>query len=356
MILIRYIGWNLVKGWLLVLVVLASVFGLISFTQELERIDRDYDTLAVALYSLLILPNQMVSLAPVIALLGSIVALASLDRYNELTIISCTGFARRKLISAVLLPTLLLMAGLWLCMEYVTPQLQLKAEQERYEKRTTDATWLPGGGVWSTDGRRYIHLRRMEANRIPGEISLYEFNDRGELVRSLKAARARVDNNRNWLFQDVREKVLEDDDFVHQRYAELEIPNLWSRNELPTLTLRGDTMSLSVLYDYAQFLANNGQPMERYLNSFWQRLMMPFTVLAMVLLATPISASVTAGRDRSFGINLGIGAIIGIFFYLGAQIVFALGQLMSWSIPIIASVPAVIILVCALLLLRRMRW
>ena len=92
MILQRYIGLNLARGWLLVLLVLAAIFGLIGFTEELGRAAGNYNALAVARYTLLILPNQMVSLAPVIALLGSIVALASLDRFNELTIISSTAF------------------------------------------------------------------------------------------------------------------------------------------------------------------------------------------------------------------------------------------------------------------------
>ena len=81
MILQRYIGLSLAKGWLLVLLVLSSIFGLISFIQELGHTRFDYNTAAVARYTLLILPNQMMGLAPVIALLGSIVALANLDRF-----------------------------------------------------------------------------------------------------------------------------------------------------------------------------------------------------------------------------------------------------------------------------------
>ena len=83
---------------------------------------------------------------------------------------------------------------------------------------------------------------------------------------------------------------------------------------------------------------------------------MPLTVWAMVLLATPLSASVTAGRDRSYGVNIGIGAIVGILFYLGSQIIFSLGQLLNWSIPLVALLPTLVILACALMLLRRMRW
>lgn len=356
MILQRYIGLNLVKGWLLVLLVLGAVFGLIGFTEELDRISGDYNAMAVARYTLFILPNQMVSLAPVIALLGSIVALASLDRFNELTIISCTGFPLRKLLAAILLPTAVLMALLWVCMEYITPQLQQSAEREKNELRYGNDGWIPGGGVWSTDGLRYIHLRRMSRDNVPAAIGLYEFDDSGQLVRALWANKAKVSKDRSWLFQTVREKVLIDGELVTRRHKELEIANLWSPGELPTLTLRDDSMSLSVLYRYSQYLASNKQPMAQHLNAFWQKLMMPLTVCAMVLLATPISASVTAGRDRSFGVNIGIGAVLGIIFYLSAQIIFALGQLLQWSIPLVATLPALIITLIALALLRRMRW
>ena len=154
MILQRYIGLSVGKGWMLVIVVLGAIFGLISFTQELEHAEAPYNTLAVARYTLLILPNQLVSLAPVIALLGTIVALSSLDRFNELTIVSCAGFSPTQLLGTLALPTVLLMAGLWICMEYVTPQLQQAAGQERQRLRHGSAGWLPDGGVWSTDGQQ----------------------------------------------------------------------------------------------------------------------------------------------------------------------------------------------------------
>lgn len=356
MILQRYIGVSVAKGWLLVLVVLGSVFGLISFTQELDRTENAYNAMAVARYTLLTLPNQLVSLAPVIALLGSIVALASLDRYKELTIISCTGFSLSSLLAALAIPTVLLMIALWVCMEYVTPQLQQKAEQEKQLLRDGSEGWIPGGGLWSTDGRRYIQLGKMSGDNVPGNIALYEFDDAGKIVRVVWATTAIVNKNRQWLFRNVMEKVTVDDRLETRFHDELSIANLWSPDELPTLAQRSDSMNLSVLFSYSRYLASNGQPMEKYLNAFWQRLLMPLSVCAMVLLATPVSASVTAGRDRSFGINLGIGAVLGILFYLGTQIIFSLGQLLELSIPLVALLPTLIILACAVLLLRRMRW
>jgi lipopolysaccharide export system permease protein len=76
----------------------------------------------------------------------------------------------------------------------------------------------------------------------------------------------------------------------------------------------------------------------------------------MVLLATPISANLGARRDRSFGLDIALGALVGILFYLGTQIVFALGQLLDLNIPSVALAPTLVIVVCAAILMRRMRW
>ncbi|MEM8561560.1 MAG: LPS export ABC transporter permease LptG [Pseudomonadota bacterium] len=356
MILQRYIAINLIKGWLLVLLVLAAIFGLLGFISELERTRFGYDAMAVARYTLRTLPAELVGLAPVIALLGSIIALANLDRYNELTVISCTGFSRSKLLTAIALPTLAFMGFLWICLEYITPPLQQSAEAERYALRFRNEVRIPDGGVWSKSGNRYIHLGKMFENGVPGDINLFEFDDSGRLTRALHAKTAEVSQDRTWLFKRVREKRLLRDKLVTRHFPELEITNLWSPAELPTLTLDNASMRLSVLGNYSQYRAETGQPNERYRSTFWQKVLMPLTVGAMVLLATPISASLGAKRNKSFGLDIAIGALVGILFYLGTQIIFALGQLMSLNIPLVALTPTLLILGCALLLLRRMHW
>ena len=154
----------------------------------------------------------------------------------------------------------------------------------------------------------------------------------------------------------MREKLLVSNKLVTRHYDELEIGNLWSSAELPTLTLDSDSMRLSVLHDYSKYRAKNKQPNEKYLSTFWQKLLMPLTVGAMVLLATPISANLGARRDRSFGLDIGLGALVGILFYLGTQIIFALGQLLDLNIPLVALVPTLLIMVCAMIMLRRMHW
>jgi hypothetical protein len=53
---------------------------------------------------------------------------------------------------------------------------------------------------------------------------------------------------------------------------------------------------------------------------------------------------------------MAIGTVVGILFYLGAQIIFALGQLLKIAEPLVALAPTAVVLLAALALLRRMRW
>lgn len=356
MILSRYITFSLLKGWILVLLVIGSVFGLIAFINELERTRFDYDAAAVASYTLYTLPQQLVSLAPVIALLGSIVALAGLDRHNELTVISCAGVSRGKLLMTIALPTAGLMLLLWACQEYGTPQLHQVAEKERHYLRFRGDIRIPDGGVWSRSENRYTHLGIMTPDGEPGDIDIYEFSEAGELTRALQAKSADVLGKRRWLLKKVREKRLVDGEFQTRWHEELEVGQMWARDELPSLTLTADSMPLSVLYNYSQYLRDNGQPWQYHFGAFWQKLAMPLTVGAMVLLATSISASLGSRRNRNFGVNIGLGALAGILFYLGAQIVFAMGKLLGIPVALVAFIPTAVVLAVAMLLLRRMRW
>jgi lipopolysaccharide export system permease protein len=355
-ILERYIAGNLLRGWLLVFLVVGSVFGLISFITELERTRFDYDALAVARFTVYTLPQKLVLLAPVIALLGSILALANLDRHNELTVISCAGVGRGKLLMAIAAPALLLMALLWVSMEFLTPRLHQSAEQERHFLRYRGDVRIPDGGVWSKNGRRYIHLGQIREGGVPGDIDIYEFDEQQQLVSAIHANTAEVLPDRRWRLKRLWEKRLVDGELRTRQHKELEVDRMWAADELPTLQFSADSMTLSVLYRYAQFLTRNGQPAAAHIGSFWQRLLMPLTVGSMVLLATPISASLGSRRNRNFGANMAIGSLVGILFYLGTQIVFALGQLLSISAPLIALAPTVLVVAAALCLLRGMRW
>ena len=355
-VLTRYFAVTLLRGWLTTFLVIAAVFGLLGFIGELDAAVGDYRAPAIALYSVMIMPQQLIGLAPVIMLLGTIIAIAGMQRDSELTVISCAGVPPSQLLAAISVPTAALMLVLWVVMEFVTPVLHQRAEELRLDKRYDNAHRLPSGGLWSKSGRRYIHLGAMTADGQPADIDLYDFDDRGQLQGALRAATASVGPNRVWRFKDVMEKRLVDNEMETSRSEVQTIDNLWAARELPVISLSQDSMRLSVLLSYGSYLAENERDAKQYLSAFWQRITMPLTVAAMVLLATPVSAGAGSQRGGNFGATLAIGAAIGIGFYLGSQILFAVGQIFNLSQPLVALAPTVVIAIAAWLLFRRMHW
>jgi lipopolysaccharide export system permease protein len=196
----------------------------------------------------------------------------------------------------------------------------------------------------------------MRDGKEPGNIDLFSFNDEGELILAISAKTARVSADRRWSFKGVRKKELVDGEFQTTRDDELQIENLWSRAELPTLALSSQSMRLSVLYQYAAYLKSNEQAHENYELTFWQRLTLPLTVAAMVLLATPISAGIGSRRDANLGFNMAMGALIGIFFFLGSQIAFAVGQILELNYLLITLAPIAVVVLFSVYLLKKMRW
>jgi lipopolysaccharide export system permease protein len=355
-ILQRYIAGSLVRSWFIVLIVLGTVFGLVALIQELDRTESDYGVVQVIYFTLLSLPQQLLDLMPVIALLGTILALAGLDKSNELTIISCSGVSLAKLLKAIAMPTAGLMILLWLSLEFVAAPMFQSAQQLKVSARNKNPDIMPNGGVWSKYRKRYIHIGLMLGGKKPGNIELFRFNDDGELVLALSADSAEVSNDRSWQFKQVKQKVLLADELNTSRVEQLEIDNLWSKAELPTLSLSSQSMRLSVLYEYAAYLKANEQAYEDYEFTFWQRLTQPVTVAAMILLATSISAGTGSRRDSNLGYNMAIGALIGILFFLGSQITYAVGQLMQLNFLLITLSPIFAVLACSAFMLHRMRW
>ena len=355
-ILRRYIARNLMMSWLMVFLVLTAVFGLIGFIEELERTSRSYTVASVVNYTLLTLPQKVLSLSPVVALLGTIAALGRMQVSNELLIISCSGVPLKQLLWAVIKPTLVLMVGLWLCLEYVAAPMHQYGEQQRNALRSNNSVVIPRGGVWSKSGHRYIHLGKMLPGYTPGDIDLYEFNDEGKLSLHLHAKSATVHSGRRWVFNNVRQKELVNNTLRTRYKKEVEILNLWSKRELPSLTLSSESMPLTVLYQYSEYLRGIDRAYGQYASAFWQRLIMPLTVAAMVLLATPISASMGSMRSNSFGITIGIGSLVGLLFYVGAQIAFALGQVLGLQAALVTLFPTVVVAAFATFLLGKMRW
>lgn len=351
----RYIARKLLLGWLMVWLVMSAIFGLLSTIEELDRVTERYMVMDALQFVFYTLPQRSLELAPVIILLGSILALAALNKHSEIIAIRAAGVSVRRFSRAVAIPTSLLIALLYLGSEYVAAPLYQKAEIQKTLTRSGQPNLLTGKGLWSNNDRRFFNVRTLKNSQIPRNIYLYEFSPEGKLLNFIYADRAQLTTSRRWDLLDVFQKTPGNGILRTRKRDHLEMGPFWSRDELPALPMSTSGMTPSSLYEYSDYLKSTDQLSDRIEQLLWQRIALPLTTGAMVFLAVPIGASLGTARSGAFGRNLAIGAGIGILFYLMSQLVQTGGSMMQVPPYVAAFLPVTLVLIIATGLMRRMR-
>jgi len=351
----RYIGSALLKGWLLVWLIISAIFSLLAFVDELERTTALYRISDAVEFILYTLPQRSMDLIPVIALLGTLLALAGLNKNSEIIAMRAAGMSLRRLIRCVALPAVLLVGSLYAVSEYVSAPLYRQAETQKTIIREGRANLLKGKGLWSASDYRFFNVRSLQHGNVPSGIYLYQFSPDGQLLDFIFAQQANPAQNREWRLMQVRHKKLENGQLHTTHREHLDTGPFWSTDELPIVPLSIMGMTLTGLYEYANYLRETNQKWGAVQQLFWQKIALPLTAGAMVLLATPIGAGVGTQRGSSFGKSLAIGAAVGILFYLAAQIINTGGALIGIPVPLVAFIPVTLVLLAALGLFYRMR-
>lgn len=353
-ILQSYLTRHMLSGWLMAAGILAVLLFLIRLIDELDRITGRYTTGKVLLHVGLTLPQQLLTLAPVVVLVGTLTAFARLEQANEMTAVRGSGMNKSRFLRMLGVPFLFLALTLWGGMQWVTPQLHQWGEEIRSEARGNNRL-EPGQSLWSRSAGSFYRVGKLGTRQIPRDIDIFEFSDERQLTRAIHAARAEILEGRRWRLIDVTERRW-DDGIVHvEQLPERVVNGLWTRDELQRTLLSVDSMPPSVLFTYRKYLERTGQTAEGPALAFWNRILLPVATIGMGLLALGLSVK-PGSRRTGVGRQLGIGVLVGVLFFLGSQIVLALGQILQLAPLLTASIPVAGILAVSMLLLLRLRW
>lgn len=339
MIIQRFLAGHLVRGWLVVFTVLTSLFALLALVDEVDSLNERYTFVDALIYVGLTTPQRILELSPVVAALGTILAFAGLTRTSELVVIRAAGFSMRQLVLLCTPPTLLLALLLGLSSEFLIASMHQRGETQRTVLRSGNFDLLAGHSLWSSSGTRLLNVRNLRVGQIPEGISLYEFNEHSELLTAIDAARAEPMKDRNWKLIDVRRKDWTEGKVSTVSLPELELGPFWSATELPVLGQSLAAMSPSALYEYSSYLEATGQEYQRVRMAFWQKIALPVSAVAMVLLTTVIGLGFGTIRSSAFGLRVLGAAVLSVGFYLLTQIFHTGGQLLGLDQSVVVLIP-----------------
>jgi len=121
-----------------------------------------------------------------------------------------------------------------------------------------------------------------------------------------------------WLLENVSEtRFLSDSVETAQRASENWYVDL-SPELLAVLLVAPDRQSISGLYNFARFFESQGLDADRYMLSFWGKLLQPLATLALVLLA--VSFVFGPLREATMGFRVFVAIGVGLLFTIVQQL------------------------------------
>jgi len=355
-ILDRYIHSQLMKGFVIVFVILVSVFSFLDFVEELDDTALgNYSVFDAVVFVVMTIPERAVWLVPICALLGCLIGLSLLDHGNELTVMRTSGVSARRIVWSVFKATGWLLAIVFVFEQFISPALGERAWRDRALAIAGDIILRKESGTnfWFRDGRRFISIRDMAYGRIPTGIEIYEFDEQAELTVFTEAREAQRDTEGVWQLQDVIRKRTRGMKIDVETLPSLRWDGFLSPKQGAVIELEAESLSPTDLYYYAKDLRARGQNANRYELAFWRKLNIPLATIAMVLIALPFAF---APFERGgIGKRVLLGAAVGVMFYLIDQVVAQIGLLTTFNPALTALLPAATLFVIGLAFLRRLR-
>lgn len=350
-ILDRYIGKNVSISILLALLALVALDSFFTLVRELDEIGRgDYDFTEAMIFIGMTTPHRIYEFFPIAALLGSIVGLGVLATNSELTVMRAAGISITRIVISIFKTGIILVVIVFMTGEFVVPVAEQYAETRRSLKLIKLSALKSEYGFWSRDDYSFINIRDIDRAGHIGELYIYEFDSSYRLRRSTYASEASYING-EWILSDIVQSDISETKIVKSSFSEAKWGSLLNPELLKMIVIDPARMPIRDLFGYTSFLKKNGQNADRFSLALWSKLLSPFAIAVMLLLAVPF----VFGPLRSVGIGqrIMVGFLVGLGFHVTNQAFSQLGIVYSMSPSVSAILPVLLFFAGAMFFIRR---
>nr|WP_217510208.1 LPS export ABC transporter permease LptG [Pseudomonas corrugata] len=336
-----------------ILAVLGIILGLatlFAFIDEMSDVSDTYTLADVASYVLLTAPRRLYDMLPMAALIGCLIGLGSLASNSELTIMRAAGVSVGRIVWAVMKPMLVLMLVGVLIGEYVAPATENTAQANRSLAQGGGDAQSAKHGLWHRQGDEFIHINSVQPNGILYGVTRYRFDEQRHMLSSSFAKRAQFAED-HWQLSDVtttlfHEKNTEVVASPQERWDVAISPQL-----LSTVVMAPESLSITGLWGYIHYLADQGLNNGRYWLAFWVKVLQPLVTAALVLMA--ISFIFGPLRSVTLGQRVFTGVLVGFTFRIAQDLLGPSSLVFGFSPLFAVLVPTGVCALAGLWLLRR---
>jgi lipopolysaccharide export system permease protein len=350
----RYIVWEIVKGSLIAVLLLVTLFDLFTFSDELDDLGKGtYGLKQIIYYVLLTSPVVFYEVMPASALLGCLFVLGAMGNNRELIAMRAAGISTAGIVKAALMAGAFLVAIAVLVGESIAPISERAAQMIKVTTQNQRIALEAKYGIWLREDNSFINVRRINSDGSLGNIMRYDMDATHHLTQVAHAVRASYLGNKQWRLEQIKQSQVSTEQVTSNTLND----QTWQSSIAPDLlkiaVVKSDNLSIMDLAKYVQFLKHNHQKSQSFELALWGRIVNPLVTFVMILVSVPFV--ITINRGTNVGARMMIGVVIGMGFNILDRIAGHLGLIYDWSAPIVAFLPSVAVLIIALMALRRVQ-
>jgi lipopolysaccharide export system permease protein len=350
----RYIVRTILGSVGLWVALLLALGGLFLFIGQQDDIGvGSYTARDALLFVLLNLPEQAWQLLPIAALIGALMGLGTLARGSEITVIRATGISPVRIAGAALLAGIILIVAAVAVGEFLAPQLQQAAKQQKAFTKFTDITFGGKGGAWMRDGTLIINAQRQSGEGQFGGMTIFEVSPEHRLQAIGRAARASAGSSNEWLLRGYAESRFAGERVLTKRGGERRLESSVSAGFLGLAVDDPHDMQIATLWRLIQYYQANALDARPFLFAFWSRIARTVAIAFAVLL--PIPFVLGSLRSAGAGARTAVGLLLGIGFFLLQRLIESGTLVFDLNPIVLAWLPTALLATVSLVLLARAR-
>jgi len=350
-ILDAYIGRVIASTTFITLAVFVSVSGIIKFVEQMGDVGRgDYDLSHAALYVLYYIPRDVEIFFPMAALIGGLIGIGMLASNSELVVMQAAGMSRLNIILSVMKTAVVLILMSMAVGEWLGPAGEASAREVRAQAISGGSLISAKSGVWAKDGDYFVHITEVEDQGTLNKVQIYRFDEQLKLESWLSAEHA-IYKNQAWQLENVKDTFIFNNQIQERNHETMEWASSLTPEKLGVVTVKPESLSVSGLVNYLEYLESNQQEKSRYVLAFWRKIMQPFTVAVMLLVA--LSFIFGPLRSVSMGARIMMGVLTGLLFHIANQVFGSLSLVYQLPPVFGAVMPSIIFILVAMFFMNK---
>ncbi|QCE35061.1 LPS export ABC transporter permease LptG [Acetobacteraceae bacterium] len=348
---VRYIWKESFKGFLIALSGLIALFSLLQFVTFMGMSgDGSYTLADAGMETLLYVPRKLIETTPMAALLGTLIGLGGLARYQELTALTGAGVSDWRIIQIASLLAIPLSIFLIFISQFGVPQAYYKSQA--IEAKASSDKEATGHSFWALgSGGVFLKVGSLADDGRAWHIQRFIIDDKGQLQEFLKAERAVPNPDGSWHMSDILKKTIVRNKVTEETFSDMDWKPFLSEEEMRYLSFPITFVSPSVLIEHIIQGRVSGEPKTLCEREIWSRLALPFSIVALFFFAAPFLFGST--RSRTVGSRIGIGVMIAVAYTLFQEILDRAGLVTGISPIITAFLPPLLLVAAAVQLYAR---